>query len=135
MENDCKVRNQRVDELTAESNPNKNVHAEYKAMMHFRAQDDESFCLGSEVLDVKTMVMRHTVITENADENNSRPMSLASDYELTREDRERCEAIHQRPVGRLRRFFSCVFSTLRDCLRPGGVHLVQPQCCMLIPVC
>jgi len=109
MQNVCKVRNQRVDALAVESNPNKNVYAEYKVMSHFRAQNNESFCVGSDVLDVKTKLLRHTVITQNADENNSRPMSLASDYELTSEDRERCEAIRQRPVGQLRRFFSFVF--------------------------
>jgi len=89
------------------------------------------------VLDVKTMLMRHTVITKNADENNSRPMSLASDYELTREDRLERDVrrsvkdqlddydVSSRPL----------FERYHDCQRPGGVHPVQSQCCMLIPVC
>jgi len=125
MQNGCKRRGLRVDELTVEST-NNNLQDFVRPFSHFRDQDNESFCVGNILLHVDTKVVGCGSKTGNVNASKKRP--LPDDFELTEEDHKRCEAIlshHQEPhhphglMGRLRPRFSAF-------LHPNRAMRVQP---------
>jgi len=96
----CRRHNFRLDLLTAESH-NNNLHT-VRALSNYRGQDKDSVSVGATLLRLDTNLQS---IHLDSTTENSKGTSLTDDFMLSKEDRERCEAIsshHQERQGRFK---------------------------------